>query len=218
MSGEGSKEELRPLAQFCKAKGLEWDSQREERFGLYLELLVKFNEAMNLIGPMGREEVVETLLLDSIVAAAARAPRGPILDVGTGAGLPGIPLKILYPELPIALVEPRQKRSNFLKLATHRLGFEEVELARCRIEDFEGRDFDTVISKAFEAPTKWLRTAYPRLREPGGAVLCMARRKDLVELEEVARELRLERVGAAEAPRATQAEDGEDRVVYAFQR
>ena len=218
MSRESKREELRRVAEFCERHDLEWDQQREERFGLYLELLLKFNEAMNLIGPMGREEVVETLLLDSIVAAAARAPRGPMLDVGTGAGLPGIPLKILYPELPIVLVEPRQKRSNFLKLATHRLGLEEVEVERCRVEEFEGQGFDTVISKAFEAPTKWLRTAYPRLEAPGGAVLCMARRKDLPELREVAEELGLELVGEAEAPRSTRGEGGEDRVVYGFQR
>lgn len=203
------------LQEFCAPHELPLDEEKEAKLNRYLDLLLQFNESMNLIGPMGRVEAMETLIVDSLVAAVARPPKGPILDVGTGAGLPGIPLKILYPEQPIDLVEPRQKRSNFLKIASHRLGLSDVGVHRLRIEDFHGEGYDFVISKAFEAPEKWLATARPRLAS-GGAVMVMGRRHDLPLLKERATSLKLHQVGIAETPRSTKEENGEDRIVYAF--
>lgn len=202
------------LARFCAEADLPWDESKGAKMGKYLDLLMQFNEAMNLIGPLSREAVVRELLLDSLVAAAARRPKGPILDVGTGAGLPGVPLKILFPDLAITLVEPRRKRSTFLKIVTHRLGLDDVIVARCRIEDLDEDHFDFVCSKAFEAPTRWLRTAKPFL-SPRGAVVCMARRQDCAELVEVAGELQLEPAGSAAPDPDDKSEEA--RVVYAFE-
>lgn len=204
--------ELEPTAAFCAEKKLPWNQERAEKLTRYLDLLMQFNEAMNLIGPMKRDEAVQELLLDSIVAAAARQPRGPILDVGTGAGLPGIPLKILFPDSPITLVEPRQKRSNFLKIATHRLKLDQVQVQRCRIEDLPPEPFDFVISKAFEAPTKWLHTAHQFLASQG-AIICMARQKDREELMTQAEDLGLHLLNTAQlVPDA----DPQARICYAF--
>ena len=191
-----TSDELAPIAAFTAGADLPWDDQRAEKMARYLDLLFQFNEAMNLIGPMSRPEAVETLLLDSLVPAAARRPTGPILDVGTGAGLPGVPLKIAFPELPLTLVEPRQKRSTFLKIATHRLGLTDTEVVRARIEDVPTTPFDTVISKAFQNPTEWLATAHPFLAEQG-AVLVLARPTDRNELTTKATELGLVPAGQA---------------------
>ena len=209
-----SHKELEPIASFCESQGLPWGEECAERMARYLDLLMQFNESMNLIGPLDRETVVRELLLDSVVAAGARSPRGPILDVGTGAGLPGIPLKILCPDCPISLVEPRRKRSTFLKIATHRLGLEEVSIERCRIENFDGDGYDFAISKAFEAPTSWLATAAPRILSTG-VVLCMARRADEQALVEEAADLGLELVGSATSSNS-RVRSGEQRVCYAF--
>ena len=187
---------LQPIADFCTAHELPWGERSAEKMARYLDLLMQFNEAMNLIGPMGREAVVEELLLDSVAAAAARRPRGPILDVGTGAGLPGIPLKILFSGVPLTLVEPRRKRSTFLKIATHRLDLDEVTIFRGRIEEFDQTGFDTVISKAFQAPTVWLHTARPFVA-PGGAVICMARCRDKPAIEKLAAELEMHLAGTS---------------------
>lgn len=199
------------IAGFCADHDLPWDEERAAAMTRYLDLLLQFNEAMNLIGPLSEQEVVDQLLVDSLVAAAARRPKGPILDVGTGAGLPGIPLKIVFPDCPISLVEPRRKRSTFLKIVTHRLNLDDVTVFRGRIEDFDGGDFDFVISKAFRAPVEWLETAKPYLAD-GGAVVCMAREGDRAGLEEKAGALGMSLAGEA----AGRGDGAERRVCFAF--
>ena len=199
------------IATYCADAALPWDDGRAAQMAHYLDLLMQFNQAMNLIGPMSPPEIVEYLLLDSLVATAARQPQGPILDVGCGAGLPGIPIKIVYPESAITLVEPRRKRSTFLKVATHRLGLNDVDIFRGRIEDFQGQDFDTVISKAFQAPTTWLATARPFIADDG-AVIVMGRQSDRPDLIDTA-----QRLGLPHHSEARGAGGGEDqRVCYAF--
>src|SRR5690554_1378718 len=143
---------MHDVEQFCAAKGLPASARSLERLEQYVGLLLQFNEAMNLIGPMDRQEVIDELFIDSLVAAEARAPAGPILDVGTGAGLPGLVLKIVFEDLPITLVEPRRKRATFLKIVAHRLGLSDVSIRNERIEEVEGAAFDYVISKAFQPP------------------------------------------------------------------
>ena len=203
---------LAALASFCTANDLPWDEGRAQKMEGYLDLLMQFNEAMNLIGPLTRQAVVDELLVDSLVAAAARRPEGPMLDVGTGAGLPGIPLKIVFPDVALTLVEPRQKRSTFLKIAIHRLSLSSVTAFRGRIEDFDGARFDTVISKAFQPPEDWLQTAKPFAADTG-AIICMARRRDAQGLLEVAGELGLRLAGSA----GRGAESPTQRVCYVFE-
>lgn len=203
---------LAPLADLCAARGIPYDARAEERFATYMALLQQFNQSMNLIGPMDPDEIVEFLLADSAMAAAALPPSGAILDVGSGAGLPGIPLKILYPDLPITFVEPRQKRANFIKIATQRLGLKEATIHNARIEDLPDARFSYIISKAFQPPKIWITTAAP-LRAEGGHVLVMTRALELAELTPVAASLGLTLTAWAsrfEAP------VDDNRVVYAF--
>lgn len=205
--------ELSPIARYCERSGLRWNSKRAERMSRYLDLLVEFNDSMNIIGPMERSTIVVELLRDSLAAAVARRPRGPILDVGTGAGLPGIPVKIVFPECPLTLVEPRRKRSTFLKIAVHRLDLDDVDVVRSRIQEFDQRHFNWVISKAFQPPTIWLDTAAPYI-DDDGAVICMARDNDRDELIDAARSLGLSLVGQSSAD----ADDSpQRRVCYAFE-
>jgi 16S rRNA (guanine527-N7)-methyltransferase len=148
---------------------------------------------MNLIGPRGRAEIVRDRFVDSLVPATLRAPDGPILDVGTGAGLPGLPLKIAYPDCPVTLVEPRRKRSTFLKIATNRLDLEDVTLERARIEEIDPPPFDYVVSKAFQPPAEWLETAAP-FRADDGAIVCLTKRHERDAGDAAAEDLELERV------------------------
>ena len=206
------------VREFAAANDLPWPERAGERLEEYLGLLMKFNDSMNLIGPLSESQVVDELFVDSLVPAALSAPRGPILDVGTGAGFPGIPLQILYPEIPATLVEPRRKRSTFLKIVRTRLALESLTLERCRLEELDEEQFQYVISKAFRPPAEWLRSA-ARFRADDGVIVCMttpAERDAALEaaeglgLEECAR---LDEVASLEGVGAS-----DERAVYVFGR
>src|SRR5690554_2023236 len=214
------------LAKFCVQNGLPWDDKTAERFEGYLGMLEHFNRAMNLIGPMEGQEIVDQLLLDSVTAAAVAAPHvsvgasgeqpAGILDVGSGAGLPGIPLKILFPEVPLTMVEPRKKRTTFLKIVVERLGLSDVEIARCRLEDFEEGRYDYVISKAFRAPGTWRELAAERVAADG-TIICMTRPGARADLAERAQALGLELAKSCDNSTELGAPSlGEPRAIYAF--
>src|SRR5690606_18108102 len=97
-------------------------------------------------GPLDEERALRELILDSLTAAQAMRPHGRILDIGSGAGLPGLPLKILCPECPITLIEPRQKRANFMRIAVNRLGLRDVTVIDARLEAVPVDPHDYVIS------------------------------------------------------------------------
>ena len=102
----------------------------------YVTLLERLGRGTNLIGPLSRDRILSELIADALLPAMARPPLGPLLDIGSGAGLPGLPLAITFPELPVHLVEPRQKRVTFLKTVTRRLGLTQVQIHGQRIEAF----------------------------------------------------------------------------------
>lgn len=206
-------ERLEPIAQFCQDRGLPWDDQRADRMGRYLDLLLHFDETLSLIGPDDPATIVDELLVDSLVAAAARRPEGRLLDVGTGAGLPAIPLNIVFPDIAPMLVEPKGRRNTFLKIATHRLGLDNAEIFKDRIEEFDQGGFDYTISKAFEDPVDWLETARSHTA-PTGAIVCMAREQDRDELVEAGDDLDLGLVDEASIGE----ERPDQRVCYVFER
>ncbi len=187
------------LSDYALAQGLPWDDRAAERFARYADLLEQFNAKMNLIGPMNRDAIVRTLLRDSAVAAACAPPRGHMLDVGSGAGLPGIPLAILYPEVAATLVEPRGKRATFIKIAAKRLGLEHVTSVNARLEEVPAARYDYVVSKAFRPPLDWLETA-AAWRSDDGVVVCMTRASERAELDARAAELGLALIGEAPSP------------------
>ncbi len=179
------------LKSFADAQGIELDESAMERFELYADLLLKFNASMNLIGPMNFEELERLMLIDSLTAAAAHKPFHSILDVGTGAGFPGIPLKIAFPDIPITLVEPRKKRVQFMKIAVNRMKLEDVTIHESRLEDVELGQFGYVISKGFRAPDTWVQVARPYVRDDG---VIVAMHAASATLDDVAKEVGLERV------------------------
>lgn len=177
---------MEELATFCIRNDLGWSSAVGESFDEYLELLEQFNESRNLIGDLTRRAIVRKLFIDSVVPTALRPPGGSILDVGTGAGFPGIPIKLLDPGAPLTLVEPRRKRTTFLRIVKNRLDLEDVRIERGRIEEFPAERFEYVVSKAFRPPDEWLPLAAKRVSD-SGVVVCMTVRGDRELVEEGAR-------------------------------
>ena len=118
----------------------------------YLRLLVKWNRAYNLTGIRDPDELVGRHLVESL-ALAPRLRGERIADVGTGAGLPGIPLAIVAPERRFVLIESRAKRVYFLRHVVMTLGLDNAEVAHTRVEDLPcERPFDTVLARAVAAP------------------------------------------------------------------
>jgi 16S rRNA (guanine527-N7)-methyltransferase len=124
----------------------------------WLDLLVTWNARIDLTAARSPEELVDLMVADAVVLAE-RVPRGAsVVDVGAGAGAPGLALAILRPDLRVRLVEPLAKRVAFLRTVVGSIGRTDVALERGRGEDVarRGERFDVAISRATLAPPEWL--------------------------------------------------------------
>lgn len=111
-----------------------------ERLSVYLELLLKWNSRVNLTAIRGPEEIVARHFGESLFAAAALYPTmeqaaGTLIDLGSGAGFPGLPIKLWAPPLSLTLIEAQQKKSVFLKEVVRALELEGVEVYSGRAEE-----------------------------------------------------------------------------------
>lgn len=122
--------------------GIECKGPVAERVEIYLGLLEQWNRKMNLTGLRERADMLRDLFGESFLAAPLLAQQdGPLLDVGSGAGFPGMALKIYRPELTVYLLEPRRKRVSFLETVRRRLGLEGVVVIHKRLEECRRDDF-----------------------------------------------------------------------------
>lgn len=141
-------------AQLLKGiKTLGLDENPADPLLAYLELLIKWNKTYNLTAVRDPQDMVVLHLLDSLTALPY-IKGGRVLDVGTGAGLPGIPLSIVRPDIAFTLLDTNGKKTRFVEHAVRQLSLPNVEVVKSRIEDFapDGEQhFDTVISRAFTA-------------------------------------------------------------------
>jgi len=125
----------------------------------HLELIVKWNRVYNLTAIRDINTMISHHLMDSLLVVPY-IYGGKILDVGTGAGLPGIPLAIAYPDKQFVLIDSVQKKTRFLAQVVMELGLDNVEISSQRIEDFApDMKFDTIISRAFSTMVKLLQVA-----------------------------------------------------------
>jgi len=121
-----------------KSKVLEiiFSVEQLEQFFAYMNLLIEWNEKMNLTAIIEPEEIVLKHFIDSITILKNIEDNSKIVDVGTGAGFPGIPLSIMNPSLKITLVDSLNKRLIFLQEVINRLNLKNVEIVHARAEEF----------------------------------------------------------------------------------
>ena len=135
--------------------GIALTDKQKQQFDKFYELLVEWNTVMNLTGITEYEEVNEKHFVDSlsIVKAINMENVKSVIDVGTGAGFPGIPLKIAFPHLKVVLLDSLNKRINFLNTVIVELGLTDIKTIHGRAEDYakqtEYREkFDLCVSRA----------------------------------------------------------------------
>jgi len=143
-----------------------------KKFSTYLEELLKWQKAYSLTGLRSQREVVIKGFLDSALYLLA-LPEGPlgVLDVGSGAGFPALPMKLLRPELRLSLLEPSRKRAAFLRHIIFTLGLGDIQVLQQRLQELApGEAFDVATTRALLSCGDFLSQAGPHLR-PGGLLL-----------------------------------------------
>lgn len=152
-----------------------------ERLLHYLALLARWGQTLSLTADPRPATVLHQHLPDAFALAglAPAADRGPALDVGSGAGLPGLVLALLQPERPFLLLEPNQRKCSFLRTAAHELGLPAVEVREARLEATTLPPAALALSRAAFAPAAWLARAAP-LVFAGGRVAAFLIREDRV--------------------------------------
>ncbi len=161
----------------------------------YFDLLVRDGDLLGLIGPREMPKLWSRHILNSAVVADLVEDGQLVADVGSGAGFPGIPMAILRPKVKFVLIEPMERRANWLAdVVVPTLGLENVKVLRGRAEEAPLRNYDVTTARAVSALPKLLRMLVP-LTAPGGQVLAMKGSKAQDEIEEsrsLAKKLKLD--------------------------
>ena len=163
------------------ALGLTLGSDTQQRLLDYLALIDKWNRVYNLSAIRESEKMVSHHLLDSL-AVAPHLPAGSLLDVGSGAGLPGIPLALACPKLQVTLLDSNHKKAAFLNQAVIELKLANAKVCAARVESLRTPErYQAIISRAFADIGEFLRLA-GYLLAPGGVIAAM---KGLYPYEEI---------------------------------
>ena len=160
--------------------GIDAEARQIDRLLDYLALIRKWNRVDNLTAIDSPEDMVALHLLDSLTALPL--VDGRLLDVGSGAGLPGIPLAILRPDLEVTLLDASAKRVRFQRQAAIQLELSNVAMIQSRVERYQPPAlFDAIISRAFASLGEFVDKAAPLLA-PGGSLIAMKGRLPEAEL------------------------------------
>ncbi|HRX92439.1 MAG TPA: 16S rRNA (guanine(527)-N(7))-methyltransferase RsmG [Candidatus Izemoplasmatales bacterium] len=171
---------------------LEITSEEEKTFARYYDLLAEGNTRSNLTAITGKEEVYRKHFLDSLSLAKIVDFHGKtILDVGSGAGFPSLPLKIVFPDLQVTIIESLGKRVSFLIDLTEKLGLENVKIIYGRAEEYSQKNmFDIVTARAVAKMNILTELCLPFVKN-GGVFLAMKNASCEKEVEEAKEAIRI---------------------------
>ena len=154
-----------------------------ERAIAYAEALVEDSDQLGLLGPRELPKLWSRHILNSAVVAELLSSGESVADVGSGAGLPGIPMAIARPDVHFVLIEPMERRANWLQKQVVQLGLDNVDVLRARAEEVGRSDFDVVTARAVSALPKLLRMTVDLIR-PGGRLIALKGERAQAEIDE----------------------------------
>ncbi len=211
------------LLKGCEALDLaEPDPAALERLAVYFRELKHWSRRINLVAKKATEaEILEKHFLDSLTLSSMLQGEGVhLLDIGTGAGFPGLVCKAALPEIELTLVEPRQKRVAFLSHICRSLQLEDVTILDCRIEDEErvpgDSHFSHITSRAVSELKLFLEMSR-RFMKPGVQVICMKGPKWQEELNAYEKSTAAELFRIADKKKFLLPESGVERHLLMFQ-
>lgn len=187
MDKETFKKELKKL-------GIELTKQQEEQLEKYYELLIETNKITNLTRITNKKDVYLKHFYDSltIVKVIELKEDLNLIDIGTGAGFPGLVLKIVFPNLKITLLDSLNKRIDFLNKVIKELNLKDIKTVHSRIEDYKEEKFDIVTSRAVAKTNIILELGYKLAKENGYFILLKGNiEEELKEAEHALKTLNL---------------------------
>lgn len=181
MEGYGFDDrELAGLRSWAHNFGVELSPIQIHILKIYLKELWEWNRHMNLTGLTTQEGIIKELLLDSLIPLPLLPDRGRLLDIGSGAGFPAIPLKICRPGIKAHLVESNSKKVSFLKQVIRITGLDEIDVIRGRVEDIRTllcpEGYDIVAARALARLPQTIVWCAPHLM-PGGILVTFQGRR-----------------------------------------
>jgi 16S rRNA (guanine527-N7)-methyltransferase len=193
---------------------------KDEQYARYIELITKWSKTFNLTAVTNPDEIREKHFEDSRAAIPFLGEAKTLIDIGSGAGFPGIPIKIERPEIHVSLLDSNRKKANFLRQVIFDLGLSGIEAFQARAEDPEffrtHGPFDCVISRATWPMDLFLELADPYYG-PGGKLIAMKGakwRQELKSADKVMKKYGLALSGTREYTLGT----GEKRCILVFQK
>lgn len=168
------------LQQGVQQLSLQLDESQIDQLLRFGDLIVKWNKTHNLTAITNPLSVVSKHLLDSL-SISSSFPEGSALDVGSGAGLPGIPLAIVNPQQEFTLIDSSLKRIAFIREAKRELALTNITAIHSRVEDFKGESFAVITSRAFSSLGTMLQQTQHLLADGG----CWFAMKGVVPTEEI---------------------------------
>ena len=161
------------LAELTQSAGIALTPLQRDRFASYSQLLKDWQPKVNLVASVAEEDLVHRHFFDCIMAQSLVTINGPLLDLGSGAGFPGVVFQIMKPDLPVCLAEPRKKRVAFLEAVVKELGLTNTQVYPKKIvPGILPMPVESVVTRAVESIEATLKRAAEFL-PPGGSAYFM---------------------------------------------
>ncbi len=186
-------EKAQMLKEGAQQLGIELNTEQIELFQTYLAELKSWNKKVNLTSVTTDNKIISKHFLDSISCFVSKRirPSSKVVDLGAGAGLPGVPLKIACPPLYLTLIDSSKKKSNFLKFLVKKLNLDNTQVICQRVEEFakessNRESYDIVVARAVSPLPVLLEYSLPLLKL-GGALVAQKGKEGERELEQGAK-------------------------------